>query len=300
MVFILPQSLTKDNLLLIKIFPENNNLSLINLLFRTQVNNFIVNLFYNFFNTFLIKNLSIMKKVFFTLTVLLFFVHTFGQKTEFRVALNSGLFSFVGPSAKGTTAIYYYTQTNTSNSNLAFGAKKALSYGLSLNIKRLTKTNILLGVDLGYEVLRSKASIDKVYEYDGTTANEYNATGQIFSDYSFLNLNPFIGYRFYLKYFSVDLTGGFDVGYCLSAMANGNATATNGKKYTTLDRERKSVSFDFRPRVQLSANYKKLGLYLGYSYGLINYLMFTKVEINVDSWRSLTRLIRFGITYKIK
>lgn len=241
-----------------------------------------------------------MKKTFFTLAALLFFAHAFGQKTEFRVALNSGLFSFVGPLAKGTTTIYYYTQTNKSVSNLAFGAKKALSYGLSLNLKRLTKTNILLGVDLGYEVLRSKASIDEVYEYNGTTGNKYNATGQIFLNYSFLNLNPFIGYRFELRHFSVDLTGGLDFGYSLNVTTNGHATTTDGRKYTIFDRGSNSVSFDLRPRVQLSADYKKMGLYVGYSYGLIDYMMWAKVYGNGSSPRALTRLVRFGITYKIK
>lgn len=242
-----------------------------------------------------------MKNFYFTLFALLFSATAFGQKTEFSIGLNSGLFSFAGSRASGTANIYSYPQTDY-YTDLGFGAKKALSYGVSLNLKRVTKRKMLLGVNFGFEVLRSKASVDKVYESNDTVG--LDATGKIFDNNSFLNLNPYIGYRFAFRHFSLDLTGGFELAYNFKETTRGKATATNGKKYTVFDRTTPSVGFDLRPGVQLSANYKKLELYVGYSYGLVDYMMWTKTEVypgvNYVTPDAYARLLRFGVTYKIK
>ena len=244
-----------------------------------------------------------MKKLYFTLFALLFSAIAFGQKTEFYIALNSGVFNFNGSAASQSTDIFDSPFTGKSHAILGFGAQKALSYGISLNLRRVTKNKMLLGVDLGFEVLRSQASVDTVYGGD-FVATKFDGTGKIFVNNSFLNLNPYTGYRFAFKDFSFDLTGGFDFAIRFKETIRGNATISNGGRITVFDRTTPNVWFDFRPRVQLAANYKKLGLYVGYSYGLVDYTMWSKAPTNQDgsntSADAYARLLRFGVTYRIK
>lgn len=244
-----------------------------------------------------------MKKLYFTLFALLFSSFAFGQKTEFSVGLNSGLFSFTGSAASQSVDIDENPFTGKNYTNQIFGAKEALSYGLSLNLKHVTKYKMLFGADLGFEVLRSRASVDTVYGGD-FVGWEYDGTGKIYFNNSFLNLNPYIGYRFAFKDFSFDLIGGFDVAIKLKETTRGSAIISNGTKISIFDRTTPNVWFDFRPRVQLAANYKKLALYVGYSYGLVDYKMWSKAPTIQNGNSSLSgayaRFLRFGIEYKIK
>jgi hypothetical protein len=104
-----------------------------------------------------------------------------------------------------------------------------------------------------------------------------------------------MGYRIKSKNISFNLTGGFKVGYCLGATEKGNATASNGLKYS-VSRESKTITIDIRPGLKLSARYQKFGLYTGYSSGLINHEMWVKGD---GRWESYSRLVRVGIMYQI-
>jgi len=235
-----------------------------------------------------------MRYIFLVIIAVLTLTNVSGQKTELRASLNSGIFSFSGVSSKATTSINYDDQTKSGYTNNPYGSKVALCYGVSLNLKRITKRNIIFGLDIGYETLRSKISIDRIDGYNGTSVYQYNASGQTFLKNSFLNFNLFIGHRYIIDNIYIDVTGGFDYGYFLKATEDGSAKAY-GKQYNT-SVDRKDITFDFRPRVQLSTEYKEIGLYVGYSYGLIDYMTHYKGGENGAS----SRLLRFGITYKIK
>lgn len=216
--------------------------------------------------------------------------HLYGQKTELRVSLNSGLFSFVGKSAAENSQINLYDQSNTGYTNDPYGSKNGFCYGVSLNLKRVTKSNVIYGIDFGYETLRSKVSIQSVY-----STFQKKAAGQTFLNINSLNLNPSVGYRFNLDKLDIDLVGGFDIGYLLNTKEIGDASDEDGIEYSTsLDRNR--IKYDFRPRIQISTDYKKFGLYLGYSIGLSNYLGGYIGGVN----EAYSRMIRFGITYKLK
>jgi len=236
-----------------------------------------------------------MKQLHLTLSLLLFIPGVFGQKVECRVSLNSGLFSFSGISTQGITSINYDDQTSSGYTNTPWGSKNALCYGFSLKIERVTKRSLIFGFDLGFETLSSKISIDSIYGFTGTDTYQLAATGETFLRSNFINYNPFFGYRIRVKDFSFDLVGGFDVGHCLNTTENGSATDTNGKKYTTLV-TRRAIKNDFRARIQLSANYKKAGIYIGYSYGQTNYL---SDMIGDNNYEGYSRLIRFGVMYMI-
>lgn len=236
-----------------------------------------------------------MQKIILTFSALLFLTIVSGQKTELNLSFNSGLFSFSGQSAESTSFINYSSSTNSGYTNNPYGSKNGASYGISANIKRVTKRGLIVGADLGYENLSGKIFINSIIDNKGIIANVYQASGKTLLNFDFINLYPFFGKQFIADKVSFDLTGGIEVGYCLATKENGNATATNGTKYTT-EVERKSIKTDIRPRIQFSVSYQKVGVYFGYSYGLANYKEGYIGGVN----ECYARLIRFGLVYQIK
>jgi len=237
-----------------------------------------------------------MKKALIGLSFLFFLTFSYAQKTEFGISLNSGLFSFAGSLAESATFINY--SLNSGSTNNPYGSKNGLSYGISANLKQVTKKNLVLGLDLGYEVLGSKVSINSVWI---SNDEYYDAEGQTFLNNDFINLFPQIGYRFNTKKVSFDLVAGSDIAFCLNTAEKGEATASNGLTYTTSG-DQKTITKDFRPRIQLSANYKKAGIYAGYSYGLTNYLpdLLWGTSNQGGKYGAYSRLLRFGLTYRLK
>ena len=90
--------------------------------------------------------------------LLLISQHTFAQKADLSVAVNSGWFSYSGPGAAATT----YLNTNTVSgqefnyTNNPYGRGFTLSYGISLNSKYIFNSSLLAGFDLGFERLNAK------------------------------------------------------------------------------------------------------------------------------------------------
>jgi hypothetical protein len=237
-----------------------------------------------------------MKNTFCALFALVSFTNAFGQKTEFNLSLNSGLFSFSGRSAQNASVISWNDQTNSGTINNVFGSKPMLSYGLSGNVKRVSKRNFIFGADLGYETLKSKILINEVYDFTGTTSNAYNASGRNTLSLHYLNIFPYVGHRFNSQKLSFDLIGGFELSHCLSFNKKGNATDVNGKKYGYSYTGSGKIETDKRVRIQFSVNYHKTGIYLGYSYGLENYLYSSLGGVAPGCF---ARLFRFGFTYRI-
>lgn len=238
-----------------------------------------------------------MKKTVLTFIAFLFLTNVFGQKTEVKVLFNSGFFKFSGPYSRANTSINYSEVSHSGYTNNPYGTHPGMGYGLSLNVKKINKKNLVAGLDIGYETMKSMVNINIVDGFTGSSTYQYTASGQTFLNYNFINLYPQLGYRFNKKSISFDLTGGFDIAYCLNGIEKGSATATNGTKYTT-SLDRKTINRDIRSRIQLSADYHRSGIYLGYSHGLSNY---TAGYIGgTGSNESNARLIRFGLTYRLK
>jgi hypothetical protein len=239
-----------------------------------------------------------MRKTVLTLATIFALTNVFGQKTEFRLAFNSGLFSFAGKSSGSTSYINSATigQLNKLYTNNPYGSQNGLCYGVSGNVKRVTKWRFIYGVDLGYEMLRSKITINEVNDYISTSSVAFNlsypASGKTYLNFSFINVQPFVGYRFVLKPLHFDITAGLDIGRCLQAKEKGSADASNGLTYKTSG-ARKTKTTDIRPRMQLSADYKKFGAYVGYSVGQVNY----KSGYVGGTNESYSRILRFGVTY---
>ena len=75
----------------------------------------------------------------------------------------------------------------------------------------------------------------------------------------------------------------------------GNAKDLNNVEYST-SINRKTINIDVSPKIQLSTEFKKFGLIIGYSTGLANY------KEGYDGGTNIvySKNINFGISYKLK
>jgi len=230
--------------------------------------------------------------------IFLGFLYTYnasGQHTEFGISLNSGLFSFRGPSAEKVTSLNLSDINDDSYTNNPYGSKNGLFYGLSLKLQQITKRKLIYNIELGYENLRSKILINQIFPYqDFGTIRSYKATGKTILSHHFINAYPSIGFRIKLKKYSMDLTAGTELAYCLFAYEKGSAKNELGVRYTS-SKNRSTIRFDFRPRIQACFNYKKYDLFAAYSNGLVNYQSGYVGGIN----ECYSRIFRFGLTYKL-
>jgi len=213
----------------------------------------------------------------------------FAQKTETKISFGSGLFSFTGAYAQNTTFINYDASTKSGYANNPYGSKNALGYGFSFQREKIAKWNLIFGFDLGYEILRSKILINGVYD-DSSNA----AKGKTFLNFGFLNFYPFLGYRLKIKNISFDVTGGFELACRLKSWESGSAKTSNGIRIYTSNNKSQSNLFDFRKRIQIGLNYRKITPYLGYSAGIVDYVSNTGVLNSAFS-----RMKRIGIAYRL-
>jgi len=230
-------------------------------------------------------------KYFFTLSlfVLLTPLLSRAQQLEIRASLNSGFYSYRGDGAESISRINGTTYTNN-----PYGSKGGLSFGLSLNARKVTKSNFIFGADLGYEMLRSKVKLE-YFDVIGDIASDFE--GRTYLNTSFINLFPYFGGRFNINEQAFDLLGGLDIGYVLSSREKGDAKSIdNAQFHIETSRDRKNINTDFRPRIQLSTDFNKIGLYVGYSHGLRNY----KANFIGGDSSAYSRMWRVGLTYRLK
>jgi hypothetical protein len=85
------------------------------------------------------------------------------------------------------------------------------------------------------------------------------------------------------------------MGYILNLNEEGTARGEEGTNYIS-KRIIKNIKIDFRIRAQIATEYKKFGVYFGYSAGTVNYLE----NYLGDDGGAYSGILRFGLTYKIK
>lgn len=217
---------------------------------------------------------------------------SFGQKTEINFNAYSGLFSFRGDGATSNSWINFdpYTRPDKFTSN-PYGKKSGFSYTFELQGQRVTKTKNIFGAGISFETLTSKVAIDTVTQ-NGIIYLQYSADGKTSLKNTFVTLNPFAGHRFSYRKIDFDVLAGFDIAFCLKSKETGNATASNNAIYTA-DNDKAKPSIDFRPRIQIKTQLRKVGLLIGYSLGLTNY----QIKNNPKAYSNFLRL---GLSYQLK
>ena len=218
---------------------------------------------------------------------------SFGQKKQITFQANSGLFSFGGESATSTSFINISDVGSISDyTNNPYGKNSGFSYGFGIQFQRLTSNSFIYGLQLSYESLSSKLTIDNAYGEITWSVKE----GKTILTNKFINLFPSVGQR--IKLFNgidSDFLFGLDLGVGISSKERYSVTSNQGHKISGTN-ERDMPNIDFRPRIELINYYKSFGLSIGYSYGLTNYqsgLDGVNKQVN-------TRYLRFGLNYRLK
>ncbi|MFC5270824.1 hypothetical protein [Adhaeribacter terreus] len=215
------------------------------------------------------------------------------QQMKYLVGANTGVFTLHGPSTEKVSSINAYSlSAEKGYTNNPFSSNLGGAYGVSAQVQRFTKGRLVFGAGLGYEFMQNNMEINQVYGPNGNMP--VAAKGRSTVTYQFINVNPFIGYRFALDCLQLELTAGADIATPLKAHEEGEATDHNGNSVkTSLDRTLEIT--DIRERLQATAYYKKTGLTISYSNGLSNYLTGWVGGTNL----AYSRVLRIGLVYKI-
>ncbi len=233
-------------------------------------------------------------KILYILPFLLFCQMGLAQRTTLSVGLNSGISRFAGPSAQKTTS----SGTGGPFCNCALreasylGNVPATTYGASLAVQHEYKNHFLLGLEAGYENLRTRINVEN-YQIDDmifNTENAYSITRN-----HFINIFPSAGYNFSLAgNVDISLRGGADFGLGLSSSSRLVVREVfEDDQYT--DRDGLAPGLDFRPRIEAKISGKRLGLTVNYSHGVTNWLngwAGGPTELYMRVWRA-------GVQYRI-
>ncbi len=240
-----------------------------------------------------------MKRLFTFLLAILFSASVFGQSTEFSIHLTSGFFSFRGKNAVESSFYNPDTVTMTGYTNNPYGRESSFSYGIALQIQKVTINHLIYGIQAGYESLSSKVKIDNFFSYYNPNSMaaypDYppDGTGSATLTHDFFNIHPFVGCRMrILEGIKTDITLGADIAFCLSSVEKATFNSSYGRFVTTVKRHKPEP--DSRLRIDLNNYYKHFGLTLGYSYGLTNY------EAGmIPGGTVYSQMFRLGLIYRL-
>ncbi|MFC0516126.1 hypothetical protein ACFFGT_18035 [Mucilaginibacter angelicae] len=230
------------------------------------------------------------------------------QKLEVSVQANTGLFHFAGKSSTATTQVLQSSASTADPMNYAnnpYGNKNGFSYGGSIQAQLVSKGGFIVGLQGGYELLKSKVDIDKysplIYltysDYMPLTAIDpsFAVTGHVAFQNQNINLNPYIGYRFQLSKVKLDILPGMDIGLILDTRDKGEVKDKDGKIYK-VDNKRSKAPTDVRLRLGAAASYGRYGLNASFAHGLTNYM---KNYIGDASFNTHSEYLRLGLSYRL-
>lgn len=229
------------------------------------------------------------------------------QKLEVSVQANTGLFHFAGKSTTATTQVLQGSTTgNAMNyANNPYGNKNGFSYGGSIQAQTVSKGGFIVGLQGGYELLRSKVEVNKyspitsvLYgDYLPIAANDpsFAVTGHVAFQSQSINLNPYVGYRFKLNKVKLDILPGMDIGLILDSRDKGEVKDKDGKIYK-VDNKRSKAPTDVRLRLGAVASYGRYGLNASFAHGLTNYM---KNYIGDASFNAHSEYFRLGLSYRL-
>jgi len=231
-----------------------------------------------------------------SLLSLIFISTAYGQRIEYSIHFNSGLFNFNGQS---NLSSFISNSPNPPGSYVdpPYGNKTTWTYDFAAQVQRITKSKLIYGVQLGYELVQNHVKI-------GDMRSDFNsviipATGHSTVKLSFLDLYPSIGYRLSIRPLDIDLSLGPDIGFNIisreKAIARLKPLTGTGPEIT-VDRRIHNPGTDFGLRTSLTLYYGHLGLSAGYSYGLHNYYYSSYHRYE----KFYPRFFRFGIVFRIK
>jgi len=237
-----------------------------------------------------------MKKYFLIILLVFIAAGVKAQSFEVSVQANGGSSGYVGKGTVSTTFLDGADPANHTGYPNGDGNRQLFSYGADLQFQYTFKSSFILGLQTGYEVLGSKADINGVYDGNET---ETAATGYTEQHAGYVNINPYIGYRFKLKKVRLDVLPGLDLAFGAHESNTVNVTASDNTYYNAhTDNVYYHPSDDVRLRLGLAAYYQKFGITASYSHGLANFTADELADAPVPAEHR--NVLRLGISYRIK
>ncbi|GAB4094419.1 hypothetical protein [Flaviaesturariibacter terrae] len=223
------------------------------------------------------------------------------QKTEFRIALNSGLFHFGGPGATSATQYQVYTGGSGRVAS-QYGKRMAPASGVAVEVQTVGVKRFIGGISLAYERLRSRSRIDTVQTapYNGSqwkTAADQSSFTELNS--GFFTLHLFIGGRLIDRRVKLDLTVGPEIAFETSSKQVGKVTYTDASgrnQAVSVFYSTEQPGIDFRGRSNLMLRTGRFGLQVGYSAGVTNW---SQANGSPAGKPAYLRGLRFGISWKL-
>ncbi len=231
-----------------------------------------------------------MKTIIISVVFSIFSVYTYGQKVELNVNALTNVFGFRGSGTTKKSYVNGYHLKSEATTNNVYGQTGDFSYSVEIQTQRITKNNTVYGLGLGYEMNASKVKTDSLIIND-VNQPRYAASGKTVLRSSFITFNPFVGQRLVTNKITFDLLVGLDLAVCTESKEQG-ALTLNGENLT-FENTKNKPTVDYRPRVQVKAQFQKFGAIVGYSLGLTNYTP----EQNTNAY---SKLLRLGISYQLK
>jgi len=238
-----------------------------------------------------------MKKILLIITLIFIITLAKAQSFEVSVQANGGLSGYFGNSTVSATNLNVDNATNHTGYPNGTGNVLAFSYGADIQWQYTFKSRFILGLQTGYEILASKVDINGVY--DGNGSGETSATGYAEDHDGFINISPYIGYRFNLHKVRLDVLPGFDLAFGVNSWHTVNVTASDNTYYNKhTDNIYGNPDNDVRVRLGLAAYYQKFGITASYSRGLTNFNSGALADGPVPPL--YRQVFRLGLSYRIK
>lgn len=222
----------------------------------------------------------------------------FGQKMEYSAQLNSGLSRFTGESATRNTAMNvvqtgpWEVSAHTVN---PYGSRHNATYGASLQGQYVSAGSFLVGVQAGYELLRSRARIERVHGITGHGSSTHSpSNGKAVIIANNINFLPYVGWRVLQSALDLDLTLGSDIALNHQLREQSEATTQDGTEFK-VDQEHDVLYTDFRPRLGLTAYRGQLGASFSYAHGIRNH----RGNWDGGNPKLYTQVIRLGVLYRL-
>lgn len=183
----------------------------------------------------------------------------------------------------------------------AYGKNNRAGFDLGIKAQTVFKSGFLLGLQAGYEVLKSKSDYSPAFPvYDtfspvaGPSAIDYvgGFLGHTYTVNKFLDLSPYVGYRLSLGVASIDFMPGVDIGIKLSTQERALYKYSGSDTYYSFAFKPDVADLDVRLKGNVSVNIQRWSINGGYAYGLTSYLKNTDDKVH-------SRIVRLGLAYRI-
>ena len=222
----------------------------------------------------------------------------YGQQIELSGRANVGFSEFRGQTATTTTTVVSSSTSGAESSRAVnpYGKHLGTGFGASVRAQRIGKSGLLTALDLGFDWMQARTTVNYIYYNSSTNSYGRTASGIVHLYTPCVTVFAGAGWRLAGQKLTLDALVGPELAYVLNARERGSGASTvNGGWSTDLERTPDS-RLDFRLRGDLTVWRGRVGLAASFSTGFANYQPATS---SVPSPDAQARLLRAGLAYRL-